>query len=97
MSLQLQYVFAGKGVRAGEPQGDALIQRRAVRVVKRQVVGVARFRQLAQHGLRDVAGLVTRDTQNAHTTASRWGCLGDDSVVMAHDMSLLLPIKRAVI
>ncbi|MNS93903.1 hypothetical protein D3C72_1281010 [compost metagenome] len=88
MALQLQHVFAGKGVRAREPERDALIQRGAVCIFKRQIVGVARLWQFAQHGFCHLARLEAGDTQNAYTTASRWGCLGDDSVVMAHGMSL---------
>ena len=67
MALQLKHIFPGKGVRPGEPQRNPLIQRGTVNVVERQVVGIARLRQLAQHRLRDVARLKAGDTQDAHT------------------------------
>ena len=48
-------------------------------------VGILRISGLKA---RDVARLKAGDTQDAHTPASRRGCLGDDSVVMAHGDSL---------
>ena len=48
MALQFQHVFAGKGVRPREPQRDALIEGGARGVAERQIVSVARLRQLAE-------------------------------------------------
>ncbi len=51
VALQFQHVFAGKGVRPREPQRDALIEGGAGSVAERQIVSVARLRQLAEQRL----------------------------------------------
>jgi len=40
VGLQLQHVFAGVAVRAGEEQRQAVVQGLALAIVKRQVMGL---------------------------------------------------------
>ena len=73
VTLQFQYVFAGKRVRAREVQGDAFIEHLTVFPVKRAVVGVARL----QFALAECFGCEAceraGDTHDPHTT-SALGC-----------------------
>ena len=84
MTLQFQHIFAGKGVRAWEPQRNALVQRFPVGITEGQIVGVAGFRQLAQQCLSNLSGFAAGNAQDAHTTAAWRRRLGDDSLAMTH-------------
>ena len=54
-------------------QGDALIQHLFIAIKKRQILGVAWFRQFMQYGLRHGFGVRAGDADNADTGAAGGG------------------------
>ncbi len=88
MALQLQHIFAGKRVRTGKPQRNALIQHAAIAIGERQIIGVTRLRQFAQQLAGDLCRLRARDAQNAYAAASGWRRLGNNGIAVAHKFSL---------
>lgn len=78
-ALVVQHIFTGEGVRRGNRVTRSSA---AVNIFKRQVVGIARLRQLAQHLLRgNVARLQTGKYAGYPRHRVPVGCPGDDSVV----------------
>ena len=83
MTLQLQHVFAGKGIWAGEPQRNALVQRRTVAVFKWQVIRVARFWQFTQHRFGHLAQVFS--TYEGTVAAGGAPIRGINSIQLMHD------------
>lgn len=78
MALKFQYVFAGKGVRPREIQGDPLVQDLVPIAEKRPVMSVTRFQLAAADGLGSDAGQRSGNTHDTHTTTPLGGGDGCD-------------------
>ena len=73
MALQFQHVFAGKGVGAGEVQGQAFIQHLLGIGEERPVVGVTWLQLALADRLRQCAGQRTGNTHDANATPALGG------------------------
>ncbi|MNP23714.1 hypothetical protein D3C76_1164320 [compost metagenome] len=78
MALQLQHIFACERVRAGEIQGNALVQHLVVFTEKRTVVSKSRLELATTEGLGRNAGQRPGNTHDAYTAATLSGGDGCD-------------------
>ena len=88
MRLQLKHVFTGKGMRRREVQRQALVDRRAIGIRKRQVGGFACAKVAAQPGAHQGREVFAADAHDAHRTPAGSGGDGDDGVVLAAEHGL---------
>jgi hypothetical protein len=81
VGLQFEHVLAGVGIRRGEEQGQAVVDRRALGVEEGAVVGQARGQGALRDRSRQRRQVAARDAHDADRAAAGRGGDGDDRVV----------------
>ena len=81
--LQLQHVFTGEGVRGHKVQRQAVVNRAAIGIGKRQVGGFTGFQLPPAQRLNQRRQLAARHPHNAHRPATGCGGDGDDGLLVS--------------
>src|SRR5690606_39987208 len=80
MALKLEHILAGKGMRVGKVQTDALINELSLPIPERAVMGVPGFWLKAQHGAGNGHGPGSGHPDNPHPGLARGSGDGGNGV-----------------